>query len=299
MRGKQDTFVLDFVNAAEEIKASFEPYYEETVLEKETDPNVIYDLKNTLDEYRVYQQLEIDKFAQVFFSRKEQAAGDLGALQGALKPAMDRYAALEDEKKDQFKTTLARFNRIYVFITQVCRMFDKDIHKFSVYAKFLSMMLPKGDAAVANVDDKVMLEYYRLEKDFEGGITLEGTDEGFTPITGEAGRKEKKKDPLTVIIEKINEKFGTNFTEMDKVLLQIENDYAGSDKWQGYATNNDRKTFMLLFEKDFPEMAAARYEQNEDFFVRMFKEPEMMSQIMQAVGGVLYERLKKRGRTGV
>ncbi len=296
MRGKQDTFVLDFVNTADEIKASFEPYYEETVLEKETDPNVIYDLKNTLDEYRVYQQLEIDKFAQIFFSRKDQAAGDLGALQGALKPAMDRYEALEDEKKELFKSTLARFNRIYAFITQVCRMFDKDIHKFSVYAKFLAMMLPKGDTTNEKVDDKVMLEYYRLEKDFEGGIQLEGTDEGFTPITGEAGRKEKKKDPLTVIIEKINEKYGTNFTEMDKVLLQIENDYAGSDKWQGYAANNDRKTFMLLFEKDFPEMAAARYEQNEDFFVRMFKEPEMMGQIMQVVGGVLYERLKKRGR---
>lgn len=299
MRGKQDTFVLDFVNSAEEIKASFEPYYEETVLEQETNPNVIYDLKNTLDDYRVYQQLEIDKFAQIFFSRKEQAAGDLGALQGALKPAMDRYEALEDEKKELFKSTLVRFNRIYAFITQVCRMFDKGIHKFSVYAKFLAMMLPKGDAANEKVDDKVMLEYYRLEKDFEGGIQLEGTDEGFTPITGEAGRKEKKKDPLTVIIDKINEKFGTNFTEMDKVLLQIQNDYAGSDKWQGYAANNDRKTFMLLFEKDFPEMAAARYEQNEDFFVRMFKDPDMMGQIMQAIGGVLYERLKKRGKARV
>jgi type I restriction enzyme R subunit len=83
---------------------------------------------------------------------------------------------------------------------------------------------------------------------------------------------------------------------MDKVLLQIENDYATSDKWQGYAANNDRKTFMLLFEKDFSEKAAARYEQNEDFFVRMFKEPEMMGQIIQAMGGVLYERLKNRKR---
>lgn len=42
MRGKQDTFVLDFVNSAEEIRKSFEPYYEETVLE-ETNPNVVYD----------------------------------------------------------------------------------------------------------------------------------------------------------------------------------------------------------------------------------------------------------------
>ncbi|MDE7260511.1 MAG: DEAD/DEAH box helicase family protein, partial [Oscillospiraceae bacterium] len=54
-KGKQDTFVLDFVNSADEIQKAFEPYYEETILEEETDPNVVYDIKNTLDEYRIYQ----------------------------------------------------------------------------------------------------------------------------------------------------------------------------------------------------------------------------------------------------
>ena len=116
---------------------------------------------------------------------------------------------------------------------------------------------------------------------------------GFTPITGEAGRREKKKDPLTVIIDKINEKYGTAFTEMDKVLLQIENDYAMQDKWRSYAKSNDFKTFMLLFAKDFPEMAASRYEQNEEFFVKMFSDPEMMKQVMETIGSVVYERLKK------
>lgn len=292
MRGKKDTFVLDFVNSAEDIRKAFEPYFEETVLEEETDPNVVYDLKNTLDEYRVYQQMEIDRFAEIFYSSKEQAGGDLGKLQGTIRPALDRFEALEEEKQDLFKSTLARFNRIYAFITQVCRLFDKEIHKFSVYAKFLYTMLPKGGRDKVYVDDKVLLEYYRLEKDFEGGIQLESAPEGFRPITGEAGRREKKRDPLTVIIEKINEKYGTNFTEMDKVLLQMENDYAAQDKWHSYAQNNDRKTFMLLFEKDFPNMAAARYEQNEDFFVKMFSDPDMMRQVMETVGTVLYERLR-------
>lgn len=176
---------------------------------------------------------------------------------------------------------------------QVCRLFDKDLHKFSVYAKFLYTMLPKGGTETVYVDDKVLLEYYRLEKDFDGGIELQPTEEGFRPITGEAGRREKKKDPLTIIIDKINKAYGTNFTEMDKVLLQIENDYAAEIKWQSYAQHNDRKTFMLLFEKDFPGMAAQRYEQNEDFFVRLFSEPDMMHQVMETIGGVLYERLKK------
>lgn len=292
-RGKLDTFVLDFVNSAEDIKKSFDPYYEETVIEKETDPNVVYDLKNTLDEYRVYQQIEINSFADMWYSDSNQKYGDLGKLKAKMKPALDRYMALEDEKKDMFKSTLARFNRIYSFITQVCRLFDKELHKFSIYAKFLATMLPKGSVEPVYVDDKVLLEYYKLQKDFEGAIELQATEEGFTPITGEAGRREKKKDPLTVIIDKINEKYGTAFTEMDKVLLQIENDYAMQDKWKSYAKSNDFKTFMLLFAKDFPEMAASRYEQNEEFFVKMFSDPEMMKQVMETIGSVVYERLKK------
>lgn len=162
---------------------------------------------------------------------------------------------------------------------------------------FFISMLPKSGKEKVYIDDKVLLEYYRLEKDFEGGIELESTEEGFRPITGEAGRRDRKKDPLTIIINKINKKYGTNFTEMDKVLLQIENDYASEEKWQNYAENNDRKTFMLLFEKDFPEMAANRYEQNEDFFVRMFSDPDMMKQVMETIGTVLYERLKKKAYT--
>ena len=293
-RGKQDTFVLDFVNSAEDIKAAFEPYYEETVLLKETNPNVIYDLKNTLDQYRVYQQMEVDRFAEIFYSGKEQIAGDLGKLRGTIRPALDRYYALEPERQDMFKSTLQRFNRIYSFVTQVCRLFDKEIHKFSVYARFLSMQLPKGHGEHVDVDDKVLLEYYRLEKDFDGAIELESAEGGFVPITGEAGRREQKKDPLTVLIDKINERYGTNFTEMDKVLVQMENDYAAQSKWQSYARNNDRKTFMLLFEKDFPNMAAQRYEQNDDFFVRLFSDPELMKQVMETVGSVLYQRLRKR-----
>ena len=292
--GKTDTFVLDFVNSAEDIKDSFEPFYEETVLLEETDPNVIYDMKNTLDAFRVYQTSEIENFADIFYSYADQEEGDLGRLQGTLRPAVDRYVVLEHERQETFKSTLARFLRIYSYITQVCRLFDKDIHKFSVYAKLLYKMLPRDIVTEkVDLDDKIMLEYYKLEKEFEGSIDLQGTDGGYVPVTGEAGRRERKKDPLTVIIDRINDKYGTEFSEMDKVLLQIENDYASQGKWQSYAQSNDRSTFKLLFEKEFPTMAAERYEQNDEFFRRLFSEPEMMQMVMDLLGSILYERLRR------
>ncbi len=291
-RGKHDTFILDFVNTADDIKKSFEPFYTQTVLEAETDPNVVNDIKRTLDEYRVYNQHEVESFSKIYFAPTIQKAGDLGRLSATLNPAIDRYIALEDELKDTFRTGLARFCRIYSFITQVCRMFDKDLHKFSVYAKFLLKMLPKDTNEKIYVDDKVFLEYYKLEKAFDGSIELAEPEAGFTPITGESGKKEKKLDKLTAIINTINERFGTHFKDMDKVLKQIQNDFMEDGNWKSYAQNNDPKTFMLLFEKSFPDIAAHRYEKNDDFFVQLFNNSEMMSEVMENLGRIIYEKLR-------
>ena len=293
-KGKKDTFILDFVNSVDDIKEAFQPFYEETVLLEDVNPNVIYDLKNTLDEFRVYQDSEIEKFAKIFYSAGGQRRDDLGRLESTISSAIQRYEALDPQRQDVFKNTLGSFNRTYSFVTQTCRLFDKEIHKFSVYARALFIQLPKGKGEPVHVDDKVLLEYYRLEKDFEGGIELESQEGGFVPVSGNVGHKERKKDPLTVLINKINERFGTAFTEMDKVLQQMENDYAAQAKWRSYARNNDFRTFMLLFERDFPDMAAKRYEQNDSFFVKMFSDPDMMREVMSTLGSTIYEKLRKR-----
>ena len=74
---------------------------------------------------------------------------------------------------------------------------------------------------------------------------------------------------------------------MDKVLLQLENNYMSSVSWKDYAASNNRKTLMLLFEKGIPNMTAARYEKNEDFFVKLFSDQEAMWQVMQTMCGLL------------
>ena len=103
-----------------------------------------------MDDFRVYQKSEVDKFADIFYQSENQSAGDLGKLQGQLRPAVDRYEVLEVEKQDIFKSTLASFNRVYAYITQVCRLFDKDIHRFSIYSKFLYTILSSAIGALTN-----------------------------------------------------------------------------------------------------------------------------------------------------
>ena len=294
MRGKDSTFVLDFVNSAEDIQKSFATYYESTVLERATDPNVLYDLKNTLDAYRIYTASEVEYFAELFFFADEQSAVSMGKLSSALIPAHDRYLAASDEDSNVFRTTLARFNRIYGFISQVCRMFDRELHKFSIYAKFLYKVLPKEKGPFITLDDKILMEYYRLEKEFDGSISLEGSEGGLGSIKGEAGAKVKKSNALTEIIASINEKYGTEFTEMDKVLEQIQNDFLADDTLVRFAQNNDETMFGLKFEQEFENIAAQRYEQNDAFFIRMFQDSDVMKSVVEMLKPIIYRKMRRK-----
>ena len=243
---------------------------------------------------RIYAQTEIDAFAALYYSADEQDAKTMGKLSSILVPAHDRYLAANEEDSQIFRTTLARFNRIYGFISQVCRMFDRDLHKFSIYAKFLYKVLPKEKGTYITIDDKVLLEYYRLEKEFDGSISLSGDEGGLGGIKGEAGARPKKSNSLAEIIAAINEKFGTNFTEMDKVLEQIQQDFLADEKLVSFAQNNDETMFGLKFEQEFENFAAKRYEENDAFFVKLFTDSGVMKSVMEMLKPIVYRKMRKK-----
>lgn len=54
------TFVLDFVNTYEDIKAAFAPYYTTTLLANSVTPNAIYDLEATIDAYALFDPADIE-----------------------------------------------------------------------------------------------------------------------------------------------------------------------------------------------------------------------------------------------
>ena len=89
--GKEDTFVLDFANSAEEIREAFEPFYEESFAAP-TDPNVLYTLEHELMSARVLSMGEMDAAVRALLSGEP---GEQSVLYANLQPAYGRYAALE------------------------------------------------------------------------------------------------------------------------------------------------------------------------------------------------------------
>jgi len=290
--GKNDTFILDFVNTAEDIQKSFEPYYKATILEKETDPNVIYDLKNRLETYLVWHHVEVKEFCKQFY-RGDIDEKSMQKLLPILQPAVDRYNVLEKEKQQLFKTLLASFVRIYSFITGVYRMMDKETHSTYLFVKFLSAILPKEDKDIVDLGDNISLEYYKLQKSYEGSIILSG-DEGLGNITGDLGIRKEKKETLSEIISKVNEKFGTEFTNMDKLLEQFTNDMCDDERLISYAKNNTRDEFKHLYRKEFENVAVKRFEQNNNMFSKMFDEQGYMEYLMDEMLPYIYKKLRNK-----
>lgn len=196
---KEDTFILDFVNTKDEIEEAFKPYYESTILDEEINVNLIYDTKTMLRNYKLYNDDDIEKFVKVYYKKGNQNSTDLGKMTSLLKPIVDRYSDLNEDKKFEFKKIVRNFNKWYSYIIQIARMFDKDLHKEYVFTAYLEKLLPKVSGRDIDLEGKLKLEFYKLEKTFKGDISLNPTIEDETlinPKSIDIGGKPEDEDEL-------------------------------------------------------------------------------------------------------
>src|SRR5699024_6813436 len=124
--GKEDTFVLDFVNKKEEIEEAFKPYYEATILDESINVNLIYDTQILLRNERLYDEEDIEKFTSIYYKEGEQSATDLGKITSLMKPIIKRYIDLSEEDQFRFRKNIRNFNKWYSYIIQITRMYDKE-----------------------------------------------------------------------------------------------------------------------------------------------------------------------------
>ncbi len=289
--GKEDTFVLDFVNDRETILESFQPYYEITTVSDEPEPNHLYDLKAKLDEWQIYLTSEIDAFAKFYFSPTTQMnVKAQSKLYAYIDPAVDRYRAIESEdKQDEFKKSLRTWTNLYSFLSQIMPFFDSEFEKFYAYAKLLQTKLPKRDLSESmKLVDEVAMEYYRLQKIKEGSIDLITGEAGELDGLSEAGLKREKEEKaaLSEIIDVLNDRFGTEFEEADRLFFeQIEAELIESKKLQTQAKVNKIDTFKYAFEEMFIDKLIERMDQNQDIFEKILEN--------QSFGGLVKELMMK------
>jgi type I restriction enzyme R subunit len=187
--GKEGTFVLDFVNELEEIRRSFQPYYEQTLVAEQADPHQLYDLQAKLDAAQVYYLSEVDAFCKVFYTPKaKQTRHDQAEMYRSLDPAIERFRALEDDAREQFRDALRAYVHLYQFLAQVMGFIDEDLEQRYTFGRFLLARLPHpAREGPLKLDDEVGLRYYRVQKVSEGTIRLAEAGGGYVKGPTEVG----------------------------------------------------------------------------------------------------------------
>ena len=293
--GKVDTYVLDFVNDVDRIRKAFQQFYQETSLDEEINFDLIYTTQKILRNFKVYTDADIEAVSQIYFDPDvRKANATQGKISNILKPVADKYNQLNQEQRYQFRREVRAFVKWYNYISQITRMFDKELHKEYILCSYLAKLLPSDKTQTFDLDNHVKLEYYRLEKTYEEAIELEATSGSWKPTQPKrAGGQKDRLGPLDEIIARINEEFFGDFSDADRVMVDTLYTKMRQDaKVKKAAKSNDRQVYeRSIFPGIFDTTAQQAYMENTEAYEQLFLDAEKYRIIQQALAERLYREL--------
>lgn len=285
--GKDETFVLDFANEADDIQHAFEPYYERTILSEGTDPNLLYDLQTKIESFHLFTQQDVDAFAEIYFNPK----GTQDKLFAALQPAVERYKQASKEDQPKLRSALSDYSRLYSFLSQVISFVDADLEKLFVYARLLLRRLPvERERLPLEIQQAIDLESYRLEKISEGAIQLDrgrGELQPENPLTD--GQFNTDLEALSKIIQELNQRFGTDFNNDDRLVIrQIEDRLLHDERLEQTIRVNAPENAMLTFRQVLEDLL----QEMIDTHFKFYKQVDANPQFAETLTKFLFERYR-------
>lgn len=281
--GKKDTFVLDFANDADEIKKSFDPFFETTILGEATDPNKLFDLQSSLDAFQVYTSEQVQEFSQKMVTNVP-----IDQLHSLLDAAAEVFkTSLTEEQQDDFRAKCKTYVRLYVFLAQIVPFVNPYLERLYLFLNHLQNKLGKqrDEDLAQGILDNIDMDSYRLQKEGEFNIQMQQGDE-LKPIPSDmrGGAAEPEMEYLSNIVKAFNDKFGTTFTNEDKVkkmtadLMQdVKDDKAAMDNINASLNKNDIQNAQITFTDILKEKMINHIDSNFEVFKEYNDNPEFKS----------------------
>jgi type I restriction enzyme R subunit len=290
---KRETFVLDFRNDTDDIVKAFEPYYGATFAPP-TDPNLLFDTRRRLDEYDVIWPQDVEEAVAILLSVADPK--DHGRVYAALDPAVERFLALAEEDRLGFKDALDKFVRTYSFLSQIVSFGDTKLERDYLYCRALASRL-RDEATTERLDlgTEVELTHLRTEMTSEGSLSLsaEGGEVRTVFGDGTGGRTEPGIEPLSQIVDTLNERFGLKLDDRDQLLFdQFEETWAADPDVLAQARNNNLDNFRLVFDRMFLNTVVGRMDENEAIFKRILDDEEFRETLVDLYATRVYRRAR-------
>ena len=290
---KQDTFVLDFFNNPVMIEQAFSRYYRTTLLSGETDPNKLYDLIATMEDYQVYSEDHVQKLVDLYLN---------GADRDRLDPILDAcaavYKALDTEDQIKFKSAAKSFCRTYGFLGAILPYGNADWERLSIFMNLLIPKLPspRDDDFSEGILDVIDLDSYRLEAQECMSIKLEDADAEVPPVpAGKAGHIiNPEMDLLSVILNDFNDMFGNiSWNDADNVrrqILEIPAMVSRDEKYQNAMKNSDEQSARLESERALQQVIFAIMADNMELFKQFQDNPSFKKWLSDLVFNLTYNK---------
>jgi type I restriction enzyme R subunit len=282
--GKEGTFVLDFENSAEDIEKGFQPFYDRVTLSKETDPNQLYNIRTDLDKFGIHEVAELESFAKLWFADKPK----IPMLHAAADPVAKKWKAEEEKDQVDYKSKARDFVKLYAFMSHLVPLRDTGLEKLFMFLRFLLPKLPakKGELPL-EVLGMVNMEKLAVRKNDKKDIGLKRGETKVDPLNygGGATLTEEEHEALSKIIEDLNSRFSTSFTEDEIMVIKhlekkISEDEALQQQLKNSARHAVEATFQQVAKDAFEDLVNENFkfykkvsddaEVSKEFFARLF-----------------------------
>jgi len=283
--GKEETFVLDFENTAEDIEKGFQPFYDRVTLSKETDPNQLYNIRTDLDKFAIHTAADLDAFAKKWFTAKRQ----IEMLQGVANPVAKIWQAQPEEEQVDYKSKARDFVKLYAFISHLVPLRDVGLEKLYVFLRFLLPLLKGKDKSnPLEVLAMVDMEKLAVRKKDTKHIGLKRGEEKVDPLNygGGATLTEEEREALSTIIDDLNTRFGTSFAEDEMIMAKhlmkkISEDEALQQQLKNGSPHAIEAMFQQVAKDAFEDLVNDNFkfykkvsedeEVSKEFFARLFE----------------------------
>jgi type I restriction enzyme R subunit len=159
------------------------------------------------------------------------------------------------------------------------------------YGRHLVSELDFGDDENPHPEKEVDLQYYRIEKVSEGAIVMEADEPcGVKSPTAVGTSKSKdEKKPLSEIIQALNERFGTDFKEEDRLFFeQIKEKAAGDERVIRTAKANTLEKFELGIQELIKDLIVQRMADNDSIVTRYMDDLDFQKTIFPILAKDIY-----------
>lgn len=296
--GKARTFVLDFANEEDDIYKAFKPYYEVTPIGENADPHRLSELQHKLLEWAIFAPADVDAFAEIWYQpKREHSASDHRLMNALLDAVAQRFSEREDREQEAFRGQLTAYRNLYAFLSQIIPYQDSELEKLYAFVRNLFTKLPPpGDGQAFVLDSEVALRYFRLQQVTEGSIEL---GKGYAyPLKGptDVGTLRAAEEPvaLSSLVDKLNERFGTDFNEADQLFFdQIRATAESNEQIVEAARANNLGDFSSYLERALDELFIDRMEGNEEIFSRIMTDKAFRSAAHEHLAFEIFRRVRE------